>query len=219
MAATSSAGGAAENKGSPKLAPKGSPKPAQPASSSAAAAAPVDGNAAFKVIAGKFDFQKSYARRRPDEPKSHYNTRVKFIQTLLKHEGHILTDEKVEVLSHCFSNVKYLDNKYPSDIMAKIAKYDPTLPKDVDPEPAAKKRKVEEGGEAGEGEKKAGEDKNASKESGEAGDKAASAEKSKEAEAAPVGEKKKESEKKPANALTAAAALLAAAAEEDSDDE
>lgn len=56
--------------------------------------------------AGKFDFTKSYARRRPDEPKSHYNARVKFIQALLKAEGDVLTDDQVEVFSHCFSNVK-----------------------------------------------------------------------------------------------------------------
>merc|ERR1712032_1323301 len=93
----------------------------------------------------------SYARRRPDEPKSHYNARVKFIQALLKEEGHILTDEKVEVLSHCFSNVKYLNNKYPTDIMNTIEKYDPTMPKRKDDEaheeleklPPAKKAKKE----------------------------------------------------------------------------
>ncbi len=55
-----------------------------------------------------FDFQKSYARRRPDEPKSHYAARIKFIQALLKAEGHKLSDDKIEVYSHCFSNVKYI---------------------------------------------------------------------------------------------------------------
>ena len=58
------------------------------------------------MVSGKFDFTKSYARRRPDEPKSHYNARVKFIQALLKAEGDVLTDDQVEVFSHCFSNVK-----------------------------------------------------------------------------------------------------------------
>ncbi|CAD7949587.1 unnamed protein product [Amoebophrya sp. A25] len=96
-----------------------------------------------KKAAGEFDFQKSYARRRNDEPKSHYNARLKFIHALLKAEGHIITDEKIEVLSHCFSNVKYLRNKYPDDIMAIIAKYDPTRDQDAGSEPAGKRRKVD----------------------------------------------------------------------------
>ena len=75
--------------------------------------------------AGKFDFQKSYARRRPDEPKSHYNARVQFIKALLKAEGSTLTDDRVEVLSHCFSNVRYMKNKYGPEIMTMIEKYDP----------------------------------------------------------------------------------------------
>lgn len=109
----------------------------------------VDGNAAFKVIAGSFDFHKSYARRRPDEPKSHYNARVRFIQALLKEEGHVLTDEKVEVLSHCFSNVKYLNNKYPPDIMAFIEKYDPTLDRSKTGKTEGKAGEAGEAGEAG----------------------------------------------------------------------
>mmetsp|Transcript_29983 Transcript_29983/g.82268 ORF Transcript_29983/g.82268 Transcript_29983/m.82268 type:complete len:82 (-) Transcript_29983:118-363(-) len=74
------------------------------------------------------DFTKSYARRRPDEPKSHYSSRLKFINSLIKGEGTGLTDERIEVLSHCYSNVKYLANVYYPEIMNMLRKYDPEIP-------------------------------------------------------------------------------------------
>lgn len=95
------------------------------------------------VPAGKFRWEDSYARRRPDEPQSHYNTRLKFIQALLAAEGSVISAEKVEVLSHSFSNVKYLKNKYPDTIMKYIERYDPTCIAEDD-EPAAKKAKTDD---------------------------------------------------------------------------
>mmetsp|Transcript_34786 Transcript_34786/g.52381 ORF Transcript_34786/g.52381 Transcript_34786/m.52381 type:complete len:86 (-) Transcript_34786:271-528(-) len=74
------------------------------------------------------DFTKSYARRRPDEPKSHYSARLHFINALMKGEGGKLTDDRVEVLSHCYSNVKYLSNVYNKEIMGMLRKYDAELP-------------------------------------------------------------------------------------------
>mmetsp|Transcript_234 Transcript_234/g.235 ORF Transcript_234/g.235 Transcript_234/m.235 type:complete len:82 (+) Transcript_234:105-350(+) len=74
------------------------------------------------------DFTKSYARRRPDEPRSHYSSRLKFINALLKGEASNITDERIEVLSHCYSNVKYLSNVYGTDIMNMLRKYDPEIP-------------------------------------------------------------------------------------------
>eukprot|EP00435_Cladocopium_sp_Y103_P020510 s2206_g5.t1 len=69
------------------------------------------------------DFTKSYARRRPEEPRSHYSQRLKFINTLIKGEGDKITDDRIEVLSHCYSNVKYLANVYNSEIMDMLKKY------------------------------------------------------------------------------------------------
>mmetsp|Transcript_16573 Transcript_16573/g.29453 ORF Transcript_16573/g.29453 Transcript_16573/m.29453 type:complete len:82 (-) Transcript_16573:132-377(-) len=74
------------------------------------------------------DFTKSYARRRPDEPRSHYSSRLKFINALIKGESGNITDERVEVLSHCYSNVKYLANVYSTEIMDMLRKYDPEIP-------------------------------------------------------------------------------------------
>mmetsp|Transcript_78044 Transcript_78044/g.137514 ORF Transcript_78044/g.137514 Transcript_78044/m.137514 type:complete len:81 (+) Transcript_78044:26-268(+) len=73
------------------------------------------------------DFTKSYARRRPEEPRSHYSQRLKFINTLIKGEGDRITDERIEVLSHCYSNVKYLANVYNPEIMEMLKKYDPEI--------------------------------------------------------------------------------------------
>merc|ERR1712113_802257 len=73
------------------------------------------------------DFTKSYARRRPDEPRSHHSSRLKFINAMIKGESD-LTDERIEVLSHCYSNVKYLANVYNNEIMEVLRKYDPELP-------------------------------------------------------------------------------------------
>ena len=67
------------------------------------------------------------ARRRPDEPRSHYSARLKFINALIKGEGSTLTDERIEVLSHCYSNVKYLANVYNDQVMHLLTKYDPEL--------------------------------------------------------------------------------------------
>jgi len=74
------------------------------------------------------DFTKSYARRRPDEPRSHYSSRLKFIHALIKGEGSSINDERIEVLSHCYSNVKYLSNCYGEEIMSMLRKYDPEIP-------------------------------------------------------------------------------------------
>jgi len=74
------------------------------------------------------DFTKSYARRRPDEPRSHYSARLKFIDAMVKGEEGRLTDDRIEVLSHCYSNVKYLSNVYKEDIMTILRMYDPELP-------------------------------------------------------------------------------------------
>lgn len=73
------------------------------------------------------DFTKSYARRRPDEPRSHYSARLKFINALIKGEGNSLSEERIEVLSHCYSNVKYLANVYNERVMELLMKYDPEL--------------------------------------------------------------------------------------------
>ncbi|CAJ1425978.1 unnamed protein product [Effrenium voratum] len=70
------------------------------------------------------DFTKSYARRRP---RSHYSQRLKFINTLIKGEGEKITDDRIEVLSHCYSNVKYLANVYNTEIMDMLRKYDPEI--------------------------------------------------------------------------------------------
>jgi len=173
-----------------KASPAGSPKTKPAAETEEVAEKPKP--------SGPFDFNKSYSRRRPDEPKSHYNTRLKFIHALLKAEGNVITDEKVEVLSHCFSNVKYLDNKYPVDIMGIIAKYDPDGEiQDPAAEPAAKKRKTA----------KDDEDKEAASSEGDKDDK--------------EEEEKKEEDKKengsPKNAAAKSAAAMLAAAAEDSD--
>mmetsp|Transcript_364 Transcript_364/g.275 ORF Transcript_364/g.275 Transcript_364/m.275 type:complete len:82 (+) Transcript_364:102-347(+) len=74
------------------------------------------------------DFTKSYARRRPDEPRSHYSSRLKFINAMIKGEADKVTDERIEVLSHCYSNVKYLSNVYNAEIMDMLRKYDPEIP-------------------------------------------------------------------------------------------
>merc|ERR1712126_258829 len=86
------------------------------------------GSVDCKMADFSVDFTKSYARRRPDEPRSHYSSRLKFINAMLKGEGDKLTDERVEVLSHCYSNVKYLSNVYNQEIMQVLHKYDPEIP-------------------------------------------------------------------------------------------
>ena len=71
------------------------------------------------------DFSKSYAKRRPDEPRSHYAQRLKFINELRKYES--VSDERTEVLSHCYTNVKFLKNTYAKEIMEILEKYDPDV--------------------------------------------------------------------------------------------
>mmetsp|Transcript_79826 Transcript_79826/g.158135 ORF Transcript_79826/g.158135 Transcript_79826/m.158135 type:complete len:105 (+) Transcript_79826:48-362(+) len=98
------------------------------------------------------DFTKSYARRRPDEPRSHYSSRLKFINAMIKGEGDNVTDERIEVLSHCYSNVKYLSNIYGPEIMDCLRTYDPEIARmheNLDPaeeaetEPPAKRAREE----------------------------------------------------------------------------
>merc|ERR1712113_144079 len=84
--------------------------------------------ASHKMSEFAVDFTKSYARRRPDEPRSHYSSRLKFINAMIKGEGDKITDERIEVLSHCYSNVKYLSNVYGKEIMEMLSKYDPEIP-------------------------------------------------------------------------------------------
>ena len=72
------------------------------------------------------DFTKGYAKRRSDEPRSHYAQRLKFINELRRHEPEI-SDERTEVLSHCYSNVKFLKNTYHPEIMAVLERYDPDV--------------------------------------------------------------------------------------------
>ena len=71
------------------------------------------------------DFSKIYAKRRPDEPRSHYAQRLKFINELRKNEE--ISDERTEVLSQCYNNVKFLKNTYAKDIMEILEKYDPDV--------------------------------------------------------------------------------------------
>ena len=71
------------------------------------------------------DFSKDYAKRRPDEPRSHYAQRLKFINELRRNER--VSDERTEVLSHCYTNVKFLSNTYAPEIMALLERYDPDV--------------------------------------------------------------------------------------------
>lgn len=38
-----------------------------------------------------------------------------------------LSDERIDVLSNCYTNVKFLNNKYHPEIMEILAKYDPDV--------------------------------------------------------------------------------------------
>ncbi|CAK0883643.1 unnamed protein product, partial [Prorocentrum cordatum] len=57
-----------------------------------------------------------------------HSSRLKFIHALIKGEGSSINDERIEVLSHCYSNVKYLSNVYGDEIMNMLRKYDPEIP-------------------------------------------------------------------------------------------
>jgi len=69
------------------------------------------------------DLSRSYAKRRPDEPRSHYAQRLQFINALVA-DNPTMSDDRVEVLSNCYTNVKFLNNRYHSDIMKLLEKYD-----------------------------------------------------------------------------------------------
>jgi hypothetical protein len=77
--------------------------------------------AAFAV-----DLTRSYAKRRPDEPRSHYAQRLQFINALVA-DNRDMSDDRVEVLSNCYTNVKFLNNRYHVDIMRILEKYDPEV--------------------------------------------------------------------------------------------
>ena len=62
-------------------------------------------------------------RRRANEPVSHYFYRLKCIRTLIENEHWDV--HRVEALSSCFCNVKFLNAKYCEETMALIKKYDP----------------------------------------------------------------------------------------------
>mmetsp|Transcript_17109 Transcript_17109/g.14263 ORF Transcript_17109/g.14263 Transcript_17109/m.14263 type:complete len:121 (+) Transcript_17109:29-391(+) len=75
----------------------------------------------------KVDYSKPYAKRRPDEPRSHYAQRLKFINELIQGMGDSLSDDRIDVLSNCYTNVKFLNNKYHPEIMEILEKYDPDV--------------------------------------------------------------------------------------------
>lgn len=72
------------------------------------------------------DFTREYAKRRPDEARSHYSQRLKFINELIKHNPD-MSDERIDVISSCYSNVKLLNNIYHKDIMDIIIRHDPDV--------------------------------------------------------------------------------------------
>jgi hypothetical protein len=72
------------------------------------------------------DLSRSYAKRRPDEPRSHYAQRLQFVNALVA-ENPQMADDRVEVLSNCYTNVKFLNNRYHPEIMAVLERYDPEV--------------------------------------------------------------------------------------------
>lgn len=72
------------------------------------------------------DLSRSYAKRRPDEPRSHYAQRLQFINALVADNPH-MPDDRVDVLSNCYTNVKFLNNRYHPEIMHILEKYDPEV--------------------------------------------------------------------------------------------
>ncbi len=72
------------------------------------------------------DLTRSYAKRRQDEPRSHYAQRLQFINALVA-ENPDMPDDRVEVLSNCYTNVKFLNNRYHIDIMRILERYDPEV--------------------------------------------------------------------------------------------
>jgi len=67
---------------------------------------------------------KPYAKRRPDEPRSHFTKRMLFIANLTKGEPG-LQDERIEALSNCYANKKFLRSSYSPEVEDIIKKYDP----------------------------------------------------------------------------------------------
>jgi hypothetical protein len=72
------------------------------------------------------DLTRSYAKRRADEPRSHYAQRLQFINALIA-DNPAMEDDRVEVLSNCYTNVKFLNNRYHAEIMKILEKYDPEV--------------------------------------------------------------------------------------------
>jgi hypothetical protein len=72
------------------------------------------------------DLTRSYAKRRADEPRSHYAQRLQFINALIA-DNPDMEDDRVEVLSNCYTNVKFLNNRYHGEIMKILEKYDPEV--------------------------------------------------------------------------------------------
>lgn len=72
------------------------------------------------------DLGRSYAKRRQDEPRSHYAQRLQFINALVA-DNPGMADDRVEVLSNCYTNVKFLNNRYHPEIMVLLEKYDPEV--------------------------------------------------------------------------------------------
>jgi hypothetical protein len=72
------------------------------------------------------DLKRSYAKRRSDEPRSHYAQRLQFINALVS-DNPLMSDDRVEVLSNCYTNVKFLNNRYHSGVMEILEKYDPEV--------------------------------------------------------------------------------------------
>ncbi len=67
------------------------------------------------------DAEKTYVARRPEEPPSHYLSRLKFIKNVLEGEPDI-SDELVEVLSFSYTNIRTMACKYPARIMSMVKK-------------------------------------------------------------------------------------------------
>lgn len=72
------------------------------------------------------DLSRSYAKRRQDEPRSHYAQRLQFINSLVA-DNPGMTDDRIELLSNCYTNVKFLNNRYHDQIMRLLEKYDPEV--------------------------------------------------------------------------------------------
>ena len=72
------------------------------------------------------DLSRPYAKRCHDEPRSHYAQRLQFINALVA-DNSSLSDDRIEVLSNCYTNVKFLNNRYHPEVMEILEKYDPEV--------------------------------------------------------------------------------------------